>query len=51
MDLFGEIKRQRYNGNEDDVTIDDASGSDIPEKFAEIYVISHEFGRKYTVFV
>ena len=37
MDLFAEIKRQRSNGNEDDVTIDGASGKDIPEKFAEVY--------------
>ena len=37
MDLFAEIKRQRANDNEDDVTIDGSSGKDIPEKFAEVY--------------
>ena len=37
VDLFGEIKRQRNNENADDVTIDGASGSDVPEKFAEVY--------------
>ena len=36
-DLFAEIKRQRFNDNEDDVTIDGSSGSDIPDKFAEVY--------------
>ena len=37
MDLFNEIKKQRANTNEDDVTIDGASGDDIPERFAEVY--------------
>ena len=37
MDLFAEIKRQRSNDNEDDVTIDGAAGKDIPGKFAEVY--------------
>ena len=36
-DLFAEIKRQRSNDNEDVVTIDGASGSDIPNKFANVY--------------
>ena len=37
MDLFNEIKKQRANTNEDDVTIDGAAGDDIPGKFAEVY--------------
>ena len=37
MDLFKEIKKQRSNTNEDDVTIDGAAGDDIPEKFAKVY--------------
>ena len=36
-DLFAEIKRQRVNDNEDDVTIDGSSGSDIPNTFADVY--------------
>ena len=32
MDIFPEIKMQRYSGNEDDVT-----GQDITEKFAGVY--------------
>ena len=36
-DLFAEIKRQRANFNEDDVTIDGSSGRDIPNKFADVY--------------
>ena len=36
-DLFSEIKRQRSNQNDDEVTIDGASGDDIPDKFATIY--------------
>ena len=35
-DLFAEIKRQRKDA-EDDVTIDGASGNDIPDKFADVY--------------
>ena len=37
MDLFAEIKRQRSNPNDDDVTIDGAAGRNIPGKFAEVY--------------
>ena len=37
MDLFKEIKKQRTNNNDDDVTIDGAAEDDIPEKFAEVY--------------
>ena len=37
QDLFKEIKRQRSNNNEDEVTIDGVSGDEIPGKFAEIY--------------
>jgi hypothetical protein len=36
-DLFNEIKKQRSSGAEDDVTIDGASGKDIPNEFAEVY--------------
>ena len=36
-DLFAEIKKQRKNDNEEDVTIDGAAGSKIPNKFGEIY--------------
>ena len=36
-DLFAEIRKQRSNSNEEDVTIDGASGDDIPNKFAGIY--------------
>ena len=36
-DLFAEIKKQRKNDNEEDVTIDGAAGSNIPNKFGEIY--------------
>jgi hypothetical protein len=36
-DLFVEIKKQRKNVVEDDVTIDGASGNEIPGKFAEVY--------------
>ena len=35
--MFGEIKRQRFNGNDDNVTIDGSSGGDIPDKFADVY--------------
>ena len=37
QDLFKEIKKQRSNNNEDEVTIDGVSGDEIPGKFAEIY--------------
>ena len=37
QDLFKEIKKQRSNHNEDEVTIDGASGDEIPGKFAEVY--------------
>ena len=37
MDLFAEIRRQRSNDNQEDVTIDGAVGKDIPNKFSEIY--------------
>ena len=36
-DLFAEIRRQRSNDNQEDVTIDGAVGKDIPNKFSEIY--------------
>ena len=36
-DLFAEIKKQRKNDNEEDVTIDGAAGSNIPNEFGEIY--------------
>ena len=36
-DLLNEIKKQRSSGAEDDVTIDGASGKDIPNEFAEVY--------------
>ena len=36
-DLFNEIRKQRKNNNYDEVTIDDASGKEIPGKFATIY--------------
>ena len=36
-DLFAEIKKQRRNDVEDEVTIDGASAKDIPRKFAEVY--------------
>ena len=37
MDLFAEIKRQRHNHNEDDVTIDGSAGKEIPGQFAGVY--------------
>ena len=37
MDMFKEIKKQRTNNNDDDVTIDGAAEDDIPEKFEEVY--------------
>ena len=37
QDLFAEIKRQRANQNDDEVTIDGASGDKIADKFAEVY--------------
>ena len=36
-DLFAEIKKQRKNAANDDVTIDGAAGKDIPNKFKEVY--------------
>ena len=36
-DLFKEIKKQRSNTNDDEVTIDGAAGNNIPGKFAEVY--------------
>ena len=42
-DLFAEIKRQRKDAV-DDVTIDGASGNDIPDKFADVY--SNLFNRE-----
>ena len=36
-DLFKEIKRQRSNQNDDEVTIDGAADDNIPDKFASIY--------------
>ena len=36
-DLFAEIRKQRSNPNQEDVTIDGAEGNEIPNKFAEIY--------------
>ena len=37
MDLFAEIKRQRHNHNEDDVTIDGSDRKEIPGQFAGVY--------------
>ena len=37
MDLFKEIKRHRGKETEELVTIDGATGKDIPNKFAEVY--------------
>ena len=37
MDLFKEIKRHRGKETEELVTIDGATGNDIPNKFAEVY--------------
>ena len=37
VDLFKEIKKQRSNPNDDDITIDGATGDSIPGKFAEVY--------------
>ena len=36
-DLFSEIRKQRKNNNTDEVTIDGASGEEIPGRFATIY--------------
>ena len=36
-DLFAEIKKQRKNAADDDVTIDGVAGKDIPGKFANVY--------------
>ena len=36
-DLFNEIRKQRKNNNHDEVTIDGASGKEIPGKFATVY--------------
>ena len=37
MDLFSEIRRNRVIKNEDEVTIDGASGGDIPDAFVSVY--------------
>ena len=37
LDLFAEIKKQRMDKNQDEVTIDGVVGKGISEKFAEIY--------------
>ena len=37
LDLFSEIRRNRVIKNEDEVTIDGASGGDIPDAFASVY--------------
>ena len=37
LDLFAEIKKQRMDKNQDEVTIDGVAGKRISEKFAEIY--------------
>ena len=37
LDLFSEIKKDRRNRNEEDVTIDEANGCEIPEAFAKVY--------------
>ena len=36
-DLFAEIKKQRKNAADDDVTIDGVAGKDIPGRFANVY--------------
>ena len=36
-DLFTEIRKQRANPNDEDITIDGAAGKDILDKFVEIY--------------
>ena len=35
--IYSEIKRQRSNNNDDDLTIDGAAEQDIPAKFSEVY--------------
>ena len=37
LDLFSEVKKQRKNLSNEEVTIDGVAGKDIPEKFAEVY--------------
>ena len=37
FDLLAEIKKQRSDCKNDDVTIDGASGKDIPNEFAKVY--------------
>ena len=37
LDLFKEIKKQRQNGAEIDITIDGSSGKEIPQTFARVY--------------
>ena len=35
--MFKEIKKQRQNGAEIDITIDGSSGKEIPQTFARVY--------------